>query len=62
MDKPADAPTSTWAFYVNVDGIDAAAERIKNPANAFLALKLSFVNEVAARSEGYGVEVEEVLS
>ena len=40
----------------------AAAELIKNAANAFLALKLSFVNEVAALSEGYGVDVEEVLS
>jgi len=29
MDKPADTPTSAWAFYVNVDGIDAAVERIK---------------------------------
>lgn len=28
MDKPAQAPRSGWAFYVNVDGIDAAAERI----------------------------------
>jgi len=40
----------------------AAAELIKNATNAFLALKLSFVNEVAALSEGYGVEVEEVLA
>ncbi len=40
----------------------AAAELIKNAANAFLALKLSFVNEVAALSEGYGVDVEEVLA
>lgn len=40
----------------------AAAELIKNAANAFLALKLSFVNEVAALSEGYGVEVDEVLA
>ncbi len=24
MDKPADVPMSDWAFYVNVDGIDAA--------------------------------------
>jgi UDPglucose 6-dehydrogenase len=39
----------------------AAAELIKNSANAFLALKLSFVNEVASLSESYGVEVEEVL-
>ena len=29
--------------------------------NGFLALKLSFVNEVAALSEEYGVEVEQVL-
>lgn len=39
----------------------AAAELIKNVANAFLALKLSFVNEVAALSEECGVEVQEVL-
>lgn len=39
----------------------AAAELIKNVANGFLALKLSFVNEVAALSEEYGVEVQEVL-
>ena len=39
----------------------AAAELIKNVANGFLALKLSFVNEVAALSEEYGVEVDEVL-
>lgn len=39
----------------------AAAELIKNVANGFLALKLSFVNEVAALSEEYGVEVAEVL-
>ena len=39
----------------------AAAELIKNAANAFLALKLSFVNEVASLSESYGVEVQEVL-
>ncbi len=39
----------------------AAAELIKNSANAFLALKLSFVNEVASLSESYGVEIDEVL-
>jgi UDPglucose 6-dehydrogenase len=39
----------------------AAAELIKNSANAFLALKLSFVNEVAALSESYHVDVDEVL-
>jgi UDPglucose 6-dehydrogenase len=39
----------------------AAAELIKNVANGFLALKLSFVNEVAALAEEYGVEVQQVL-
>lgn len=39
----------------------AAAELIKNVANGFLALKLSFVNEVAALAEECGVDVEEVL-
>lgn len=29
MDKPADAPASVWGFYVNVDGLDAAVERIE---------------------------------
>ena len=39
----------------------AAAELIKNVANGFLDLKLSFVNEVAALAEELGVEVDEVL-
>lgn len=29
MDKPANVPVSAWTFYVNIEGIDAAAERIK---------------------------------
>jgi predicted enzyme related to lactoylglutathione lyase len=29
MDKPAEAPRSAWAFYINVDGVDAAVERVK---------------------------------
>lgn len=29
MDKPPQAPASAWTFYVNVDAIDSAAERIK---------------------------------
>ena len=29
MDKPANAPASAWTFYVNVEGIDAAVNRIK---------------------------------
>jgi predicted enzyme related to lactoylglutathione lyase len=28
MDKPENIPASTWGFYFNVDGIDAAIERI----------------------------------
>jgi UDPglucose 6-dehydrogenase len=40
----------------------AAAELIKNVANGFLALKLSFVNEVASLAEAYDVEVDEILS
>jgi predicted enzyme related to lactoylglutathione lyase len=36
MDKPADAPSSAWAFYVNVDGVDAAVERIKSKAGQVL--------------------------
>jgi UDPglucose 6-dehydrogenase len=39
----------------------AAAELIKNGANAFLALKLSFANEIASLSEEYGADVEEVI-
>ncbi len=30
MNKPENVPASAWAFYVNVDGIDAAVERIKS--------------------------------
>jgi UDPglucose 6-dehydrogenase len=51
---PIDAPR----IHVGV----GAAELIKNVANGFLALKLSFVNEVAALSEEYDVEVDEVLA
>ena len=29
MNKPPDAPASAWAFYFNVDGIDAAVKRIE---------------------------------
>lgn len=29
MDKPENVPASAWTFYVNIDGIDAAAERIR---------------------------------
>jgi UDPglucose 6-dehydrogenase len=40
----------------------AAAELIKNGANAFLALKLSFTNEIAALAEEYGTDVDDVLN
>lgn len=39
----------------------AAAELIKNVANGFLALKLSFVNEIATLAEECGVDVDEIL-
>ncbi|MFN7950709.1 MAG: VOC family protein [bacterium] len=29
MDKPENVPVSSWGFYVSVDGIDAAIERIR---------------------------------
>ena len=29
MDKPENVPASAWTFYVNVDGIDAAVERVR---------------------------------
>lgn len=38
-----------------------SAEMIKNVANAFLATKLSFINEVADLCEAYGADVEEVI-
>jgi UDPglucose 6-dehydrogenase len=39
-----------------------SAEMIKNAANAFLATKLSFINEVADLCEAYGADVEAVVS
>jgi predicted enzyme related to lactoylglutathione lyase len=29
MDKPENVPASAWTYYINVDGIDAAVERVK---------------------------------
>jgi UDPglucose 6-dehydrogenase len=37
------------------------AEMIKNAANAFLAAKLSFVNEMADLCEAYGADVDQVM-
>lgn len=39
----------------------ASAELIKNGANAFLALKLSFANELAGMAETYGADIDDVL-
>jgi UDPglucose 6-dehydrogenase len=39
----------------------ASAEMIKNAANAFLATKLSFINEVADLCEAYGADVKAVV-
>src|SRR5262245_26226375 len=36
MDKPENAPASAWSFYINVDGIDAAIERIKSSGGQVL--------------------------
>lgn len=51
---PIDAPR----FVVDVE----AAEIIKNAANAFLALKLSFTNEIAALCEEAGADIDDVLA
>lgn len=39
-----------------------SAEMIKNVANAFLATKLSFINEVADLCEVYGADIEDVVT
>lgn len=65
-----DAPAETIAQVVSVyAGLDApvlvmdvaAAEIAKNGANAFLALKLSFANEIASVAEEFGTDVDAVL-
>lgn len=38
-----------------------SAEIVKNGANAFLALKLSFANEIASLAEEFGADVDQVL-
>jgi UDPglucose 6-dehydrogenase len=67
----ADAdPEALAAVLALYDGIEAprlvvdveAAEIIKNGANAFLALKLSFTNEIASLCEEAGADVDEVLA
>jgi UDPglucose 6-dehydrogenase len=67
----ADAdPAALEAVAAIYDGIEAprlvvdveAAEIIKNGANAFLALKLSFTNEIASLCEEAGADIDEVLA
>jgi len=40
----------------------ASAELVKNGSNAFLALKLSFTNEIAAMAEEFGANADDVLA
>jgi UDPglucose 6-dehydrogenase len=40
----------------------ASAEMIKNASNGYLAMKLSFVNEIADLCEAYGADVEAVVA
>jgi UDPglucose 6-dehydrogenase len=66
-DADPDALAEVEALYVGIEAqrciVDvAAAEIVKNGANAFLALKLSFVNEISALSEETGADVDEVLA
>ena len=67
----ADADPEALDLVVGLyDGVDAprlvvdvaSAELIKNGANAFLALKLSFTNEIASLAEEYGADVDDVLA
>jgi UDPglucose 6-dehydrogenase len=58
---------SIRALYASIEApvleVDvAAAELIKNASNAFLALKLSFTNELATLSQEYGADVADVLA
>ncbi|MAM09642.1 MAG: glyoxalase [Rhizobiaceae bacterium] len=36
MKKPDDMPVSAWAYYIYVDGLDAAIERVKNDGGQLL--------------------------
>lgn len=66
-DADLDCQARVEALFEGIDAprlvVDvAAAELIKNGANAFLALKLSFTNEIASLAEEYGADVDEVLA
>ncbi len=66
-DADPDALAAVLALYEGIEAprlvVDVeAAEIIKNGANAFLALKLSFTNEIASLCEEAGADVDEVLA
>lgn len=66
-DADPTALATVEALYSSIDAprlvVDVqSSELIKNGANAFLALKLSFTNEIAALCEEYGADVDEVLA
>jgi len=66
-DADPDCQERVEALFSDIDAprlvVDvAAAELIKNGSNAFLALKLSFTNEIASLAEEYGADVDEVLA
>ncbi|MFL5670336.1 MAG: UDP-glucose dehydrogenase family protein [Chloroflexota bacterium] len=65
-DADPEALDAVMSLYDTIDAprqvVDVeAAEIIKNGANAFLALKLSFTNEIASLCEEAGADVDEVL-
>ena len=60
LDRVVSLYASLGAPVLTVDV--AAAELIKNGANAFLALKLSFANEIAGLAEEYDTDVDQVLA
>jgi UDPglucose 6-dehydrogenase len=66
-DAEPEALAAVVGLYERLDGprlvVDVeAAEIIKNAANAFLALKLSFTNELAGLCEEAGADVDQVLA
>jgi len=71
MGTPDGTPTAASDLLLELYGTTSApvlvtdyesAEVIKNAANAFLAAKLSFINEVADLCEVYGADVEDVVA
>jgi UDPglucose 6-dehydrogenase len=61
-----DAATTVMALYESIEcpkviTNSSAAELIKYAANAYLALRISFVNDIARLSNSVGVEAKDVL-